>query len=154
MDYKKAGDISAIAVDVITKETLNWIDIEELSFVRIDKNKKVGKHMMLSQTIRMNDLMQFLSKKLYVLAFPPAFDTLDDEEKYQVIHRELLHIPRDKKGVTPFDFEDFEETMTKYPKNILQIMKKADEREEIRAEKEKLKKAKDKLQKPKDEVEI
>lgn len=119
------------------------------------RKPKKGKHITFAVTVPLNDRDKFLLKKLYSIEFTPAFEILDEDDQAVIIHHELLHIPRDKKGTVKHDYEEFEAIVKKYgSERLLSIVKKADEREGLKSEKAKLAKQQEKINKKikKDEV--
>lgn len=144
--YTYAEDIKQIAEELIEQlDEFNNINIEDINFIRTSKHIKSD--FVLGQTILLNDLIQFLTGKKFIIQLPPVFDTLTDKQKSIVIEHELHHLPtEDEKGLVQHDIGEFRSIINKYGVDWINIVKESEEKVKKLKEIEKKKKEQEKLE--------
>jgi len=148
MEFTKAEDIKKMVGKVIKEERMEYINLNDIEVVRVDKDIKIGDHLVLGRCIALGELTKFLSGMIYCLQFPPAFDLLENEDdKTMIIHHELLHIPLEGKGVVNHDIEEFKKIFEKYPRKIYSLVEDIERKritiKEIEKKEKQLKKLKE-----------
>ena len=147
MEYELDEKLKEIAQKVIEDKELLHIKIEDVVFSKTDANIKKGKQVVIGQCFALSKITQFLTEKTYMIMTTPIFYTLNDTDKYIIMYHELLHIPEDVKNLRFHDFEEFDEIISEYRENMLDINKIVHKKIEDLEKLEKLKKQKEKLEK-------
>lgn len=157
--YVLAEDIKEIAKQFISEhDNFSYLDMDEIVFVRTKKHIKSGN--VLGQCALLSDRTRFLTEKIYMIEFPPVFDSLTDAQKLIVLEHELTHIlpaEFDEKGnekprkLRDHDIGEFNEIIRKYGLDWVNVYKDVHDKIENLIEAEKLEKKAKKLLKKKDD---
>ena len=150
--YEYAEDVKKIAEELIEKlDKFSHIDIDTINFIRTSKHIKSD--FVLGQTMLLNDLMEFLTGKKFIIQVPPVFDTLTKEQKSITIEHELHHLPtKDDKGLIQHDVGEFRVIIDKYGIDWVNVVKESEEKVKKLKEIEKKKKGEEKLEEEKNKI--
>ena len=149
--YEYAEDIKKIAEQVIEEvEELKHINLKNIDFVRTSKH--ISRDYILARCRLLDDLIQFITDKKYIIECPPIFDTLKETTKFIVIEHELYHIPDDEKGLIQHNVGEFMSIIKKYGLNYVNEYELATKKVKKLKEIEKKKKQQEKIEEEKDEI--
>ena len=94
MRYSPAPDIEEIALDIINKAGMDWIDTSRLGFVR-SFGSRSGKILARCHSIgKMWEKALDIPVSYAIEVVSENFDSLPGDEKVKTIIHELLHIPK------------------------------------------------------------
>jgi len=104
--------LSVLAQSIIDENSLDYINIEEIVFVKYLKDIKSGD--VLGRCCLLGDRTQFLSDKKFMIEFPPEYYKLTSDQQRRVMHHELLHIHPKGDRLVDHDIQEFLEIAEKY----------------------------------------
>jgi len=103
MSDRIVKDLKDVALDIVKKENLAWVDVERIEFCKRDKKSKS-----FADIRKINFPASLYTNKTYVISTYSDFETLNDKNKSIVIWHELLHIDKDDPDkLKKHDIEEF-----------------------------------------------
>jgi len=109
MEYEEAEELIPIAEKVIRDNNMNYIHIDSILFLKVDKTPKSGRCELIGKCSKVQPRYKKILNKDFVIEFTPIFFEKNQETQEMFMYHELLHIEKDNESIRHHDYEEFKE---------------------------------------------